>query len=280
MKSEPKAGDGKSKLSNAYGRSRVPLYVQVASVLRTRIDAGLWRPGDRVPTLEQLEREFEVARVTIRQAVEILREEGLLQARQGLGTFVSKKTQDRHWVRLAPNWTSLIATLKDNVPRLLALDENAGIPDLTGSHGKPAQNYVWLRSVQYRNKEPFSTVSLYLARQIFDLDPDRFKREAALVAIDAMDEIELAGAQQTLAIGSADPEISDLLQIPIGAATLEARCFVIDGKGVVIYAGDIVYRSESIKVHMDLLGVRPKGRNGAGSMKTESVWRKRKPAKG
>jgi GntR family transcriptional regulator len=246
-----------SKLSETYGRSRVPLYVQVASVLRTRIQSGLWNAGDKIPTLEELEREFEVARVTIRQAVDVLREEGLLQARQGLGTFVSRKAPDRHWVKLASNWSSLIESLKDNVPRLLAFDENAGLPDLTGSGGSPAGNYAWLRSVQYRNNEPFSAVSLYLARDVFDRAPQRFKSAAALVTIDAMDEITLTEAHQTLTIGNADPEIADLLQIPIGAPTLESRCIVIDDRNVAIYIGDIVYRSESIKVQMDLLGTKP-----------------------
>ena len=40
----------------------------------------------------------------------------MLQARQGLGTFVSKRSQERHWVKLATNWNSLIDSLKDNVP--------------------------------------------------------------------------------------------------------------------------------------------------------------------
>ena len=113
-----------SKLLKAYDRSRVPLYIQVASVLRTRIQSGQWGVGEKISTLEELEREFEVARVTVRQAVDILREEGMLQARQGLGTFVSKRNQDRHWVTLATNWNSLIEQLKDNVPRRLSIDRD------------------------------------------------------------------------------------------------------------------------------------------------------------
>ncbi len=244
----------------------MPLYVQVASVLRMRIVSGLWSAGDKIPTLEELEREFEVARVTVRQAVDILREEGLLLARQGLGTFVCNKTNDRHWVKLASNWSSLVESLKANEPQLLAVKENAQPPSLAGSSGKAALAYTWLRSVQYRYEEPFSVVSLHLARAVFDLDPNRFRSAAALVAIDAMDGISLSEAHQTLTIGNADPEIADLLRISIGAPTLESRCVVIDDKGVAIYVGDIVYRSESIKVHMDLLGTkqraRPPMRNG------------------
>ena len=244
----------------------MPLYIQVASVLRTRIQTGQWSAGEKISTLEELEREFEVARVTVRQAVDILREEGLLQARQGLGTFVSKKTHDRHWVKLATNWNSLIESLKDNVPRRLSIDYDVAPPNLGSSDGGLASSYVKLRSVQYRNEDPYSVVNLHLAREVFDLNPERFKGAAALVTIDAMDEITLLAAHQTLTIGSADPEVADLLKISIGAPTVEAHCVVIDDGGIAIYVGDITYRSESIKLQVDLLATKPpperKPRNG------------------
>jgi GntR family transcriptional regulator len=255
-----------SKLLKAYDRSRVPLYIQVASVLRTRIQSGQWGAGEKISTLEELEREFEVARVTVRQAVDILREEGMLQARQGLGTFVSKRSHDRHWVQLATNWNSLIESLKDNVPRRLTIDRDVAQPDLAEGDGKAAASYVKLRSVQYRNDEPYSVVNLHLARDVFDMSPERFKGGAALVTIDAMDEITLMEAHQSLTIGSADPEIADLLMISIGAPTVEAHCVVVDHRGTAIYVGDIIYRSESIKLQINLLETSPVGnkkqRNG------------------
>src|SRR3954467_15745366 len=54
-----------SKLARVYDRSRVPLYLQVASVMRQRIEVGHWDPGQKISTLEELEREFEVARVVV-----------------------------------------------------------------------------------------------------------------------------------------------------------------------------------------------------------------------
>ena len=251
--------DRVSKLLKAYDRSRVPLYIQVASVLRTRIQSGQWRVGEKISTLEELEREFEVARVTVRQAVDILREEGLLQARQGLGTFVSKKNHDRHSVKLATNWHSLIDSLKDNVPRRQTIEREAAMPVLAEEDGELASSYVKLRSVQYRNEDPYSVVNVNLAREVFELGPERFKAAAALVAINAMDEITLSEAHQTLIIGSAEPEIADLLKISIGAPTVEAHIVVIDDGGIAIYIGDIIYRSESIKLQMDLLATPPRG---------------------
>ena len=46
------------------------LYVQLADLFRQRILKGVWKQGDRLPSLEELAAEFEVARVTVRQAIE------------------------------------------------------------------------------------------------------------------------------------------------------------------------------------------------------------------
>ena len=110
-----------SKLQKAYERSRVPLYIQVASVLRQRIESKRWQAGQKIPTLVELEKEFHVARVTVRQAVEILREEGLLFAQQGRGTFVVDAMTPRHWVKLATDWNVLIDMIKENVPKRIKI---------------------------------------------------------------------------------------------------------------------------------------------------------------
>jgi GntR family transcriptional regulator len=44
-----------------------------------------------------------------------------------------------------------------------------------------------------------------------------------------------------------------LLRIELGAPIAECRCVVIDGKGVAVYVADIIYRSDAIKLHIDLL---------------------------
>jgi GntR family transcriptional regulator len=72
------------KFTQIFDRSRAPLYVQVAAVMRQRIDSGQWAEGEKISTLEELEKEFAVARVTIRQGIELLRKDGV--ARRATGT--------------------------------------------------------------------------------------------------------------------------------------------------------------------------------------------------
>ena len=247
-----------SKILAAYDRSRIPLYIQVASVIGQRIQAGQWAPGQKISTLEELEREFQVARVTVRQAIDVLREEGLVHARQGRGTFVSKTVQDRHWLNLETTWKSLIDSVRDNVPQLMTLDKSATPPDLHAGDGDPAPDYVSLRSVQYRDELPYSIVNLRLATKVFNKDPKAFMRSPALSHLASIRDIKIGDAHQTLVIGSADPETADLMKIPLGAPTVQCHCVVIDESNVAIYVADIVYRSECIKLHINLFGnVRP-----------------------
>jgi GntR family transcriptional regulator len=67
----------------------VPIYQQVASVLRARIEAGDIAPGRPVPSEASLMQEFEIARETARKAVRVLRDEGLVQIVQGRGAYVT-----------------------------------------------------------------------------------------------------------------------------------------------------------------------------------------------
>ncbi|MEZ0064223.1 GntR family transcriptional regulator [Streptacidiphilus sp. MAP12-20] len=65
------------------------LYKQVAAEMRRTIAAGEWTPGQQIPTEDALSALYEVSRPTVRQAVAALRTEGLLDAQQGRGTFVT-----------------------------------------------------------------------------------------------------------------------------------------------------------------------------------------------
>jgi GntR family transcriptional regulator len=242
-----------SKLLKAYDRSRVPLYIQVAAVMRQRIERQHWRPGQKISTLVELEREFEVARVTVRQAVDILRQEGLLYCHQGRGTFVAGKPPSRHWLELATDWTILIDSIKDNIPKRIKVDHPPAFPELREGEGTIAPEYRFIRSLQYKDGEPYGIVNLHLARAVFDRDPEAFLTRPALAVLASLTDIEVRHAYQTLVIGGASLQTADLLKIALGAPTAECRCVVIDGRSVAIYVADIVYRSDVIKLHIDLL---------------------------
>jgi len=240
-----------STLLESYARSRVPLYIQVASVLRQRLESGHWIVGERIPTLENFESEFQVALVTVRKAVDLLREEGLLQSWQGRGTFVVKQPLDRHWLKLPVNWADLVDSLKANVPSNIRIEDNVPAPTLGPHEGERAESYVGLKNIQSRNNEPYLITDLCLARQIYERDPQRFLTEAALPAIDGLEDVTFRNARQTAIIGSASPEIADLMKIPLGAPTIESRLTIIDNSGEAICVGNMIYRADCIRLQFD-----------------------------
>ncbi|QWF77596.1 GntR family transcriptional regulator [Amycolatopsis sp. CA-230715] len=71
-------------------RSGVPAFRQVAADLRDKISAGDYAPGDRLPSERELVESYGVSRPTIRDAVNVLRTEGIVTAEHGRGVFVRK----------------------------------------------------------------------------------------------------------------------------------------------------------------------------------------------
>ncbi len=76
------------------GDERLPLYQRLAEALKVAIAQRQWRPGDRLPSESDLATQYEVAPGTARQAISQLVDEGMLDRRQGVGTFVRKPTFD------------------------------------------------------------------------------------------------------------------------------------------------------------------------------------------
>lgn len=66
---------------------RMP-YRQIADLLRAAIDRGDFGPGDKLPSESELMRQYDVARMTVRQALQELRHEGRVVSQQGRGVFV------------------------------------------------------------------------------------------------------------------------------------------------------------------------------------------------
>lgn len=73
----------------------VPLYIQIAGDIKSKIERGEIQPNTRIPTELELSSDYGVSRITIRKALELLVDEGILVRRQRVGTFVSDKKISR-----------------------------------------------------------------------------------------------------------------------------------------------------------------------------------------
>lgn len=77
-----------------------PLYIQVADALRRRILDGEFAANDPLPSESEMVRNFDVSRVTVRQAIALLSEEGLLGKTQGKGSFVKALAVEQNFLGL------------------------------------------------------------------------------------------------------------------------------------------------------------------------------------
>ncbi|WP_261807982.1 FadR/GntR family transcriptional regulator [Paenibacillus sp. N3.4] len=67
---------------------------EVYDQMKTNIVSGSWKPGDKIPSENQLCQMFNVSRVSVRSAIQKLRAIGIIQTRQGQGSFVSQSIND------------------------------------------------------------------------------------------------------------------------------------------------------------------------------------------
>jgi DNA-binding GntR family transcriptional regulator len=80
--------------ANVVDRSApLPVYFQIAGDIRRRLDGGEWSAGERIEAEVELARQYEVSRVTVRQALAELVKDDLLERRRGSGTYVRGQRQ-------------------------------------------------------------------------------------------------------------------------------------------------------------------------------------------
>lgn len=249
----------------SFSDNAVPRYLQIADLLRKRIARGVWLQGEKVPSLETLMEEFGVARVTVRQAVELLSREGLLLAQRGKGTFVTSTPTPRRWQR---EWQTVHASVEalaqafqDTKPRIVTIDESIASAPLQEDDGLAAERYVYMRRVHSEKDEPYCVIDIHLDEAIFRTAPNRYRNEAVIPLLAELATNGIAQAKQTLTIGNADMEIARLLNIHVGDAIAEVRRVFTNQAGQVIYLGEVTYRGDLFRLEMDLTP--PKARSSS-----------------
>lgn len=75
--------------------SSVALYQQLINEIKESIQSGELKSGDRLMTEGEFSKEYDISRITVRKAIEVLVEEGILIKKQGIGTFVAEKRLTR-----------------------------------------------------------------------------------------------------------------------------------------------------------------------------------------
>ncbi|MFI5645054.1 GntR family transcriptional regulator [Kitasatospora sp. NPDC051705] len=78
-----------------------PPYVQAADALRMEIEAGRYKPGERLPSARALQEQYGLASSTVQNALRLLKDEGYIYAVQGRGSYVRTSTPEENPIRRA-----------------------------------------------------------------------------------------------------------------------------------------------------------------------------------
>ena len=230
-------------------RTAVPLYVEIAGLLRQQIVSGERAPGERLPTLAELRDGLGVSRVTVRQAMDVLESEGLIDRSAGRGTFVRPTLAPRRErLKLTASLASLIDMMRDGTATPLTTETRVvdALPGPFPAH-RLAEGTCFraMRRVHAKDDEPFSVVDLYLREDVYERAPERFEKRIAITVMDDLG-VRIAGARQTISVSSADVQTASQLDVPVNSPLMLVHRVFEGADGTVIYAAAIRYRSDFI----------------------------------
>lgn len=233
------------------GHAPGPLYLSLAARLRREIARGILKPGTRLPALAAVAREHNVSVVTVRQAIAVLEQEGLVERRQGVGTFVSDHPGVGMSFTLQSDWESLLRHLRDKTATVLKVADNAAVPMLDPALGRLDHAYRYMHRVHSFSGTPYALIEIYLSQRIFDLDPGGLTRGMVISILSDLKEARVARLRQRISFTTADSETSEHLRVPQNSAIGDVQRVITDEDGRAIYVGFTKYRGDFVKLDFD-----------------------------
>lgn len=234
-------------------RSRIAIYLQLASLFRNRISSGFWPVGERIPNVDDLAEEFGVARGTIRQAFDALESEGLVERKRAKGSFVKRAPAAARVHRLEMDWASITTAHQGAVITPLENIVVDQLPEVLRDGGQPATSYRKLRRLHKRDGQPYLLGTSYLDESLYQTLPaERFETEPLLVLLQEVAAENLGPAKQVLTIASADVDTASYLDVAMNSPIAIMRRTVLSRTGTLIYASEGLYRGDTVRLEIDL----------------------------
>jgi DNA-binding GntR family transcriptional regulator len=215
--------------------SYVPAYMQLVNSLRGSVTEGLLHPGDQLPSEPQLCKHYEVSPMTVRRAINILIDQGVVTAEQGRGTFVKPAVMSGATFQLGQLQNLFSAGTHSTInvleTRILAADEKSA----RKLKVKTGRRIIYIRRL-LRNEG----VPTYYHREFLIYDPSLPIVEAEL-EVTALHQLFNGSSESLLKRGDItieatilDAEESRLLEAPqpMAAFRIEHIFYEFDNKPV------------------------------------------------
>ena len=230
--------------------SPMPLYHQVAGLMRVWIKDGKWQNGDIIPSYDHLKRQFGVARVTVRDAVKLLQVERLLSPKRGIGTVVIGKNNHQRLLKLGAGMSDLLKMYEGDTPDLEAMSDVETELEFCPTHCRLAPRYRFLKRAHRRHEQRYCIIQLYIAKDVFDCANTAFREKLALPVLFALPGLKMDRAWQELTVTKADTLTADELGLGAGEPIARVKRFITRDSGDLVYYADVQYRGDAVKFNM------------------------------
>ncbi|MFD1125470.1 GntR family transcriptional regulator [Lentilactobacillus raoultii] len=211
----------------------LPIYIQIHNDIKRNIEAEKWKIGDRIPSERELSGEFGVSRMTLRQAIQTLVDEGILERRVGSGTFVAnQKVQEK--MSGVTGFTDLMLA-QGKKPSSKTISYHTMEPSLSEMEKLKItqdQSVLRMERIRYGDNVPICFEVATVPENIVAGLEKSEVTSSLYRALEQKKNLSLGKAQQTVSAMLASERIAEYLDIKRGDAILRLRqiTYLQDGR--------------------------------------------------
>lgn len=195
--------------------SALPLHSQIHDFLRENIISNKLGTDEPIPSERELAEELEVSRMTVRQALNALRKEGLIYQKRGKGTFVSSRKLDVHTRNLNGFSDEMIRRGMQPISKVLQLTkENADAETAEKLNLAADEEIIKLARLRLADDIPMAIETTCLPATMFpDLTRYNFEKESLYQILENKYATKMYSAAEDLEAAISDATTSELLGV-------------------------------------------------------------------
>ncbi len=220
-------------------------YQEIADELRRMARAA---PGGSVlPSEAEMSMQFGASRVTIRRALELVREEGLIAARQGFGWFVATEPvrQSLRSLGTIESQVEGVGKLSERKVEEFAFERPPPrVAELLG-----VDQVLRVKRLNLADGVPFAVVTVWCPS---DLGANLSRRDVERRPFYELIDADLHGATQTIGADSAEPAVAALLGVPVGSPLLRCQRVTTDRGGRPVLVSEHLFPAHRTEFVVDL----------------------------
>ena len=228
-----------------------PLYKQLEKYIRSAIVSGELKPGDKIETEEELSERFSVSRITVRNAISLLVEDGYLIKKQGKGTFVCQPKMERDLISMA-NF-SLICEINGvrAGSKMISMEMVKATPSDTRDLQIPDKSRVLsMKRVRYAGNDAVMIEKNYFPESYSFLLKEKINNHSLYKLLKEKYNSIPTSSNKTIEITVASREDAMLLHIPYGSPLFHIRGIVYDQNGKPLHRSEQLLLGDRFKFQM------------------------------